>query len=79
MRARAARDLRGYTLREAGRRLGRSAAIVQLLERGTMPTLDTLEDVANALGVSPAWLAYGIGPMETTRQRKTQGSAESQL
>lgn len=36
--------------------------------RGTMPSIATLEDLARALGASPAWLAFGEGPMELPRR-----------
>lgn len=67
-RARAARELRGLSLREAGRRMKSYASAVQAIERGTMPSIDTAEALAGALRVSPAWLAYGIGPMELSRR-----------
>lgn len=34
-----------------------------------MPSLDTLEALAVALGVTPAWLAYGLGSREAGRHR----------
>jgi len=63
-RAQHARTARRLTLREVARRLSSSASAVRTLESGAMPTLDTLEALANMLRVSPAWLAFGIGPME---------------
>ena len=72
-RAKQARLARGFTLREVGRRSDSSAAAIRTTESGTMPSLDTVETLAKALGVSPAWLAYGEGPMEApTRRRATQ-------
>lgn len=72
-RAKQARMARGLTLREVGRRSASSAAAIRTTESGTMPSLDTVEALAKALGVSPAWLAYGEGPMEApTRRRATQ-------
>ena len=67
-RARAARDALGLTLRDVGGRMGTYASTVQAIERGTVPSLDTLEALAVALGVSPAWLAYGEGPREISRR-----------
>lgn len=36
-----------------------------------MPSIATAEALAIALGVSPAWLAYGLGPMELPERRRT--------
>lgn len=73
-RLRAVRAAKGLTLRELDRRAEISTGASRAVEVGGMPTLDTIEFLARALGVSPAWLAYGEGPMEapTRRQRATQ-------
>jgi transcriptional regulator with XRE-family HTH domain len=71
-RVKEARTGRGLTLREVGRRTGSSEGAIRAIEAGTMPTLDTVEQLAKALAVSPAWLAYGIGPMEMPRQSVRQ-------
>lgn len=68
-RARAARDALGFTLRDVAGRMGTYASTVQAIERGTVPSLDTLEALAVALQVAPAWLAYGQGPREPARRR----------
>jgi hypothetical protein len=44
--------------------------VASAVERGTLCTLDTLEALAKALGVSPAWLAFGLGPMEAPTRRR---------
>ena len=49
---------------------GLSHTAVGNVERGTMPTLATAEALAIALGVSPGWLAYGLGPMELPGRRR---------
>lgn len=72
-RIREVRALRGLTLREVGRRASSSAAAVSAVEAGSMPTLDTGEELAQALGVSEAWLAFGIGPMVTRARREGLG------
>ena len=64
-----ARSLRGATLRELAQSAGIVEGTIRALERGTMPQLDTLESLAKALRVSPAWLAYGEGPGEARRRR----------
>lgn len=69
-RAQQARTARRLTLREVARRLESSASAVRTLEAGTMPTLNTIEDLANALKISPAWLAFGIGPMELRQLKR---------
>ena len=64
-----ARRERGLSMRAVDKRAGISPGSTRSLEAGTMPSLDTLELIAKALGVSPAWLAYGEGPRELTRRR----------
>ncbi len=49
---------------------GLSHTAVGNVERGTMPTIATAEALATALGVSPGWLAYGVGPMELPGRRR---------
>ena len=72
-RLQAVRSANTLTLRELDRRAEISTGASRAIEAGGMPTLDTIELVARALGVSPAWLAYGEGPMEApTRRRATQ-------
>jgi len=77
-RAREAREARGLSLREVARRADRSEGAkrddlsegaIRSVERGRMPALNSLEKLARALGVSPSWLAYGIGPMERVTRR----------
>ena len=53
---------------------GLSHTAVGNVERGTMPTLATAEALATALDVSPAWLAYGLGPMELPGRRRAAES-----
>ncbi len=64
-----ARQERGLSMRAVDKRAGISPGSTRSMEAGTMPALDTLELVAKALGVSPSWLAYGIGPMERVTRR----------
>lgn len=60
-RAQQVRRERGLSMGAVGRLLATSAATIQAIERGGMPALDTLEQIAVALDVSPAWLAFGQG------------------
>lgn len=74
-RARSTREARGLSMREVGRRLDSAASTVQSIERGTMPAVDTAEELAKALGVSPSWLAYGIGERAPARRGSRTVSA----
>lgn len=69
VRLRETRAARGLSVLALATRAGLSHTAVGNLERGTMPGLDTAEALANALGVSPGWLAYGLGPMELPKRR----------
>jgi transcriptional regulator with XRE-family HTH domain len=60
---------RGLSMQQVGDGMGSFASAVQAVERGSLPRLDTLEQLANALGVSPAWLAFGEGQSEPKRRR----------
>ena len=71
-RVREARAIRGFSIREVERRAGTAEGSVRAIEGRTMPSLDTLEQIAKALGVSPAWLAYGEGPMDAPPRRTAQ-------
>lgn len=74
-RARDAREGRGWSLAEVGRRVGSSAAAVHSIESGATPTLDTVESLSQALGVSAAWLAFGIGPVELAKATRPLSSS----
>jgi hypothetical protein len=67
------------SLRDVGQAAGVSAPAVGLLEIESIPTLAVLEDLATALDVSPAWLAYGIGPWDPVRRgaRRAEKQATS--
>ena len=65
-----ARRERGLSMRAVDSLAGISPGSTRSLEAGTMPSLDTLELIAKALGVSPAWLAFGEGPRELPRRGK---------
>lgn len=80
LRARETRTLRGFSIREVERRASTAEGSVRAIEAGTMPSLDTLEKMAKALGVSPAWLAFGQGAQalpvrrRVTREERAQPS-----
>lgn len=70
------RQARGLSRLQLGQLSGTSDTFVRMTETGaTMPILAKLEALAKALGVSPAWLAYGQGPMELSARRRV-GSEE---
>jgi len=41
-----------------------------------MPNLATVESLARALDLSPAWLAFGIGPRELPQRRSRPAPAQ---
>lgn len=68
-----ARSLRGVTVRELGRASGVVEGTIRSIGRGALPQVDTLEALAKALSVSPAWLAFGEGPRELRKRGTKQG------
>ncbi len=75
-RLRETRSALGLSMRALARAAGLTDTAVRTTETGaTMPGLDTAEALANALGVSPGWLAYGLGPMELPKRRTTRSAA----
>jgi len=73
-RLRQSRTDRGLSVLALATAAGLSHTAVGNVERGTMPTLATAEALATALDVSPAWLAYGLGPMELPGRRRAAES-----
>lgn len=70
-RLREARTTQGLSLREVGRRAGSSGTQVRQIENGkAVPNLATVEELANALRLSPAWLAFGLGQMTPPNPRR---------
>ena len=70
LRLRQTRIHHGLSVLALATAAGLSHTAVGNVERGTMPTLATAEALAIALGVSPGWLAYGLGPMELPGRRR---------
>lgn len=67
------RAARGLTMRALARLAGLTDTAVRSTESGSsVPTVATLEAFAHALEVSPAWLAFGIGPQELPTRRKAR-------
>ena len=74
-RLRQTRAARGLTMRALARAAGLTDTAVRSTEAGTsMPSIATVEAFAIALGVSPGWLAYGLGPMELPGRRRVAAS-----
>ncbi len=63
---------RGLTKVELARRIDLSATAIANIEKGAQTGVDVLESLAKALGVSPAWLAFGEGPREIPKRRRTR-------
>lgn len=76
-RLREAREAAGLSMNAVGRLAGSSAAAVLGVERGVKPALDTLEALATALGVSPSWLAFGLGDRVLPRRRTLRAEPTS--
>lgn len=64
------RTQRGLSVLALAQAAGLSHTAVGNIERGTVPNVATAESLARALGVSPGWLAYGLGPMELPGRRR---------
>jgi transcriptional regulator with XRE-family HTH domain len=71
-RLRSARLAQGLSVLALARLAAVSHTGVANIERGTMPTVATIEALANALSLSPAGLAYGIGDRELPTPRKAR-------
>ena len=53
------RKQRGWTQQELAERAGTNQAVIQKIENGKSLRPRKLDDIAQALDVSPAWLQYG--------------------
>ena len=70
-RLRETRTARGLTMRALARAAGLTDTAVRSTETGaSMPSIATVEAFGIALGASPGWLAYGLGPMELPGRRR---------
>lgn len=70
IRLQTARESRGLGQAELSLAAGLSHAYVAHVESGRIqdPSVATVEKIALALGVCPAWLAFGIGTMATSER-----------
>ena len=79
-RLRETRTARGLTMRALARAAGLTDTAVRSTEtEASMPSIATVEAFAIALGVSPGWLAYGLGPMELPGRRRVAASPAPSL
>lgn len=74
-----ARTHRNQTRTDLARVAELNPGTISKIESGGTTGVDTLEKLSRALRVSPAWLAFGIGPRELPPRRKsrTASAAES--
>lgn len=75
-RIQAARQKAGLSLRGLADASGLSGPGVKKIETGaSVPTIDNVEAIAKALGVSPGWLAFGIGRGPDGKKTKARAVA----
>jgi len=68
-RLRSVRGERGLNRTDLARIAERTPGTVSGIENGGQAGVDTIEQLAKALGISPAWLAYGAGPQVLPSRR----------
>lgn len=66
------RTERGLTKAALARMVNLSPSAYAKIENGGQTGIDTLEKLADALGVSPAWLAFSTAPREVPRRRRAR-------
>lgn len=71
-RLRSARTGCGQTRTDLARLLERTPGTISGIENGGQAGVDTIDQLAKALHVSPAWLAYGIGNRELALHRQAR-------
>lgn len=71
-RMKQSREKQGMTLAELGRKIGKTEATVQRYESGNIKNLknDTIESIATALNVNPAFLMGWIEDIEEQPQHR---------
>ncbi len=79
IRLRRARQERGLARAQLSKAAGLAPDTVRALEATKrVPRVDTVHRLAETLGMSPAWLAYGLGEKETVSP-KAAGSFQQRL
>lgn len=76
-RLEAVRVARGLTKAELGRRAGVTAPSISQIEAGGQSGVHVVEALAQALGISPAWLAFSEGPQVLPARRRGRAAAQS--
>lgn len=71
-RLQAVRIEKGQTKASLGRLAHLAAPSIAQIENGGQAGVDTIERLAKALGISPAWLAYGVGSRELPPRRRSR-------
>lgn len=64
-------DERDLSLRQVDRVAQAATGATRSILLGSTPAIDTVESIAKALAVAPAWLAFGLGPMELRKRRRS--------
>ena len=54
-----------------------SPRAIAKIESGGQSGIDSMESLATALGVSPGWLAFGVGPLVLESPRRGRPPAQS--
>ena len=76
-RLKALRTQQGQTRTALARLADVTPGTVSYIEEGGQAKVNTVEALALALGVSPAWLAFGVGPQVVTAPRRGRPPAQS--
>lgn len=67
----------GYTKAALARLAGLSPSAFAKIENGGQSGVDVIEAIAQVIGVSPAWLAYGFAPQVLTPIRRGRPPLQS--
>jgi transcriptional regulator with XRE-family HTH domain len=75
----AMRSERGHTKASLAKLAGVTPGTIADMENGGQAKVQTVEALAKALKISPAWLAFGVGPQILLSRRRpgTQSAAHS--
>lgn len=68
---------RAVTKAELGRLAGLTAPSITQIENGGSSGVHVVEALAQALGISPGWLAYGVGDKELPPSRRGRPPAQA--
>ena len=76
-RLQAVRVERAVSKAELGRLAGLTAPSITQIEKGGQSGVEVIEAIAQVLGVSPGWLAFGIGTQTPFAPRRGRPPAQS--